>query len=242
MALTVSDKSVVVPGEELATGMDYLPTSGTYRDGDRIVASRLGLLNVDGRLLKIIPLSGKYLPKRGDIIIAKVIDITLNGWRCEINSAYSALLPIRDGSSEFIPRGADLTRYFNFDDYVVVQITNVTSQNLVDLSTKGPGLRKLGEGRIMKVDPNKVPRVIGKAASMINMIKDATGCRISVGQNGIVWLQGTPESELVAVRAVEKIVAESHIPGLTDRIKAFLDKEAPKNVQVSNDTSDSNDI
>ncbi len=228
MALLVNDKSVVVPGEELAEGMDYLPTYGTYREGEKIVSSRLGLLNVDGRLLKIIPLSGKYLPKRGDVIIARVIDITLNGWRCDINSAYSALLPIRDGSSEFIQRGADLTRYYNFDDYVVVQITNVTSQNLVDLTTKGPGLRKLGEGRIMKIDPNKVPRVIGKAASMINMIKDATDVRISVGQNGIIWLQGTPQSEIVAVRAVEKIVAESHIPGLTDRIKAFLDKEAKK--------------
>src|SRR3989338_1820415 len=159
MGLLANDKSVVVPGELLAEGMDYLPTSGTYRDGEQIIASRLGLMNVDGRLLKIIPLSGKYLPTRGDVIIAKVIDITLNGWRCDINSAYSALLPIRDGSSEFIARGADLTRYYNFDDYIICQITNVTSQNIVDLTTKGPGLRKLGEGRIIKVDPNKIPRV-----------------------------------------------------------------------------------
>ena len=126
---------------------------------------------------------------------------------------------------EFIARGADLTRYYNFDDYIICQITNVTSQNIVDLTTKGPGLRKLGEGRIIKVDPNKIPRVIGKAASMINMVKDATGCRISVGQNGIIWLQGDPGSELIAVRAIDKIVAESHIPGLTDRIKAFLENE-----------------
>jgi exosome complex RNA-binding protein Rrp4 len=57
-----------------------------------------------------------------------------------------------------------------------------------------------------------------------------------------VWIQGTPECELVAVRAIEKIVAESHIPGLTDRIKTFLNKEAPKNVKASTDTSDSNGI
>ena len=228
MAITAQDKSVVVPGEELAVGMDYIPTSGTYRVKDKIIAGRLGLLQIDGRLLKIVHLSGRYLPKREDVIIAKVTDITLNGWRCDINSAYSALLSIKDGSSDFIAKGADLTRYYNFDDYLIAKITKVTSQNIVDLSTKGPGLRKLGEGRVIKIDPNKIPRVIGKAASMINLIKTSTGCRISAGQNGLVWLQGTPENENLAVRAIHKIAAEGHIPGLTDRIKMFLEKETNK--------------
>src|SRR3989338_6526533 len=155
MALLVKDKSVVVPVEELAAGMDYLPTSGTYRDGDKIVASRLGLVHVDGRLVRIIPLSGKYLPKRVDVIVANVIDITLNGWRCDINSAYSALLSMKDGTSEFIPRGADLTRYFTFGDWLLAGVTNVTSQNIVDLTLKGPELKKLGEGRVINIDPNK---------------------------------------------------------------------------------------
>ncbi|MBI2664144.1 RNA-binding protein [Candidatus Woesearchaeota archaeon] len=225
MALTAQDKSVVVPGEELASGMEYLPTSGTYRDGDKIIAARLGLLQVDGRLIKIIPVSGKYLPKRGDTIIAKVIDITLNGWRCDINSAYSALLSMRDGSSDYIAKGADLTRYYTFGDYLIAQITNVTSQNVIDLTLKGPGLRKLGEGRIMNINPHKVPRVIGKAGSMVGMLKDELGCRISVGQNGVIWLQGAPDKELLAVKAIQKIVSESHIPGLTERISKFLSRK-----------------
>lgn len=225
MALLVKDKSVVVPGEELAAGMDYLPTSGTYRDGDKIVASRLGLVHVDGRLVRIIPLSGKYLPKRGDVIVAKVIDITLNGWRCDINSAYSALLGMKEGTSEFIARGADLTRYYTFGDYIVAKITNVTSQNIVDLTVRGPDLKKLGEGRIMRIDPNKVPRVIGKAGSMVSMIKLATDCRISVGQNGVIWIQGEPVKERIAVQAIEKIESESHISGLTELVKQFLDEQ-----------------
>ena len=101
----------------------------------------------------------------------------------------------------------------------------MSSQNVVDLTMKGPGLRKLGEGRILRMDPNKVPRLIGKAASMINLLKETTGCRISAGQNGVIWVQGAPGPELVAVKAIRKIEAESHIPGLTDRVKAFLDDE-----------------
>ena len=225
MELLVENKSIAVPGEVLAKGMEYLPTTGTYRDGDSILASRLGIVNIDGRLIRIIPVSGRYLPKRGDVVIAKVEDITLNGWLCSINSAYSALLSLREGSSEFIAKGADLTRYYSFGDYLIVEVISVSSQNVVDLTMKGPGFRKLGEGRILRIDPNKVPRLIGKAASMINLLKESTGCRISAGQNGVIWVQGAPGPELVAVKAIRKIEAESHIPGLTDRIKAFLDEE-----------------
>ena len=179
--LLIKDKQVVVPGEELANGMDYLPGSGTYRDNDTIISTRLGLVNVDGRAIKIIPLSGEYLPKKNDTIIGKVIDVTLNGWRLETNSAYSALLSMKDGTSEFIQRGADLTQYHTFGDYLVVNIFNVTSQKLVDVTMRGPGLRKLGPGRVIKVNPTKVPRIIGNQGSMISMIKQHTDCQITVG-------------------------------------------------------------
>ncbi|MBI2141904.1 RNA-binding protein [Candidatus Woesearchaeota archaeon] len=228
MGLLVKDKDIVVPGEDLAMGMDYLPSYGTFREGDRIVAAKLGLSSVDGRVIRIIPLSGKYLPKRDDTIIGRVVDVTFSGWRIDINSAYSAMLSLKDATSDFIARGSDLTRYFNFGDQIVTKIINVTSQNLVDLTMKGLGLRKLGEGRILTVNPYKVPRIIGKQGSMVGMVKDATNCRIIVGQNGIVWVQGEPENELRAVAAIRKIESESHISGLTDRIKTFLEKDGQK--------------
>src|SRR3989338_9026154 len=224
--LLVPDKSIVVPGEEVAAGMDFLPTEGIYRDGEKLIASRLGLLVVDGRLVKLIPLSGKYLPKRGDVIVGKVIDVAISGWRVDINSAYTAMLSMKEATAEFIARGSDLTRYFTFGDYIVTKIVNVTSKNLVDITMKGPGLRKLSEGMIVNVAPNKVPRIIGKQGSMVSMIKDATGCKIIVGQNGIVWLQGEPGQEAIAVSAIRKIESESHISGLTERIKGFLDESA----------------
>jgi exosome complex component RRP4 len=223
--LIVENKKVVVPGEEVAKGMDFLPTDGVYRNGESLMASRLGLLSVDGRLVRVIPLSGRYLPKRGDVIVGRIIDVNIYGWNVEINSAYRAMLSVKEASMEFIARGADLTRYFTFDDYIMTKITNVTSQNLVDLTMKGPGLKKLGEGRIVNVSPSKVPRIIGKQGSMVSMIKEATGCRITVGQNGVVWLQGAPDQESLAVETLRKIEAESHISGLTDRIKVFLEEK-----------------
>ena len=226
--IKTKDKEIVVPGEELAVGMEYLPSYGTYREGDKILAARLGLVNIEGKVFKLVPLSGVYHPKRGDTIIGPVTEVLLSGWRIDTNSAYSAVLNMKDATSEFIARGADLTRYFAIGDYVMAKITNVTSQNLVDLTMKGPGLRKLRGGRIIKVNANKVPRIIGKQGSMVSMIKQHTGCRILVGQNGVVWIQGDdPSKELLAVQTIEKIEKEAHHSGLTDNIKGFLEKEAP---------------
>ena len=148
----------------------------------------------------------------------------ISGWAIDTNSAYTAMLSMKDGTEDFIRRGADLTRYFDVDDYIVTKIFNVTSQNLVDLTMKGPGLKKLEGGRIVKVSPSKVPRIIGKQGSMVSMIKTATNCNIIVGQNGIVWIKALkPKDEILTVETIKKIERESHISGLTDRIKKFLD-------------------
>ncbi|MBU0461405.1 MAG: exosome complex protein Rrp4 [Nanoarchaeota archaeon] len=225
--LKVNDKDVVVPGEVLATGMEYLPSFGTYRAGNDILASRLGLVNVEGKVIKLVPLSGKYLPKRGDVIIGRVQEILLSGWRMDTNSAYPAVLPLKDASADFIPRGEDLTKYFDIGDYVMAKITNVTSQNLVDITMRGPGLRKLRGGRLITVNPLKVPRIIGKQGSMVTLIKQYTQCRILVGQNGIVWIQGDdPDMELLTVNVIQKIERESHFAGLTDKVKEYLEKHA----------------
>jgi len=224
--IKVKDKEISVPGEVLAVGMDVLPGAGTYREGEKIVANRLGLVMMDGRTIKLLPLSGRYMPKTNDTIICKVIDVGFNGWRLDTNSAYSAMLSMKDATSEFIQRGANLTQYYDLGDHIVCQIVNVTSQKLIDVTMKGPGLRKLKGGRIIEVDANKVPRIIGKQGSMVVMIKEATQCNIVVGQNGLIWIDGGPMNELLAIQAIRKISAESHTTGLTDKIKGFLEQNS----------------
>jgi len=231
--LLVNDKDIVVPGEVLASGMGYLPGQGTYRDNDEIIANRLGLLTIDGKVLKTVPLAGRYMPKKNDVIIGKVIDILMSGWRLEINSPYSAVLPLKDASFSYIAKGADLTKFFELDDYVVVKITNVTSQNLVDVTCKGPGLHKLKGGRIIHVNTHKVPRIIGKKGSMVSLIKKATDCKVTVGQNGTTWISGEPEMEVITANAIKMIEAQSHVAGLTDKVKDYLEKITGKKLEVS---------
>jgi exosome complex component RRP4 len=88
------------------------------------------------------------------------------------------------------------------------------------------GLGKIDQGLIIEINPNKVPRVIGKEGSMVSLIKDETGCTITVGQNGIIWIKGEKiENELLAKKAVLFISENSFVSGLTDKVKEWFEKE-----------------
>jgi exosome complex component RRP4 len=135
------------------------------------------------------------------------------------------MVGLKEGSSDFIARGANLTRYYAIDEYVSAKVINVSSQMLVDVTTIGPGLRKLKGGQIIQVGCKKVPRIIGKQGSMVSLIKDATGCQIVVGQNGRVWINGEPIAQVIAIETIHKIASEAHTSGLTDVIKTFLEEK-----------------
>jgi exosome complex component RRP4 len=236
--MLVNDKEVVVPGQVIAKGLDFLPSQGTYRLNESIIANRVGVLSVEGKVLKTIPLSGRYLPQRNDIIIGKVDDILMSGWRFDINSPYSAVLPLKDASFDFIAKGADLSKIFALDDYALLKITNVTSQNLIDVTARGGGLRKLKGGMILRVNPQKVPRIIGKKGMMTSLIRRATGCKIVVGQNGLIWIDGEPEMEVIAIAAINKVENESHLEGTTESVRKFLEEKTGKPVSEEMEPQD----
>jgi exosome complex component RRP4 len=133
------------------------------------------------------------------------------------------MLSLKEGSSEYIERGADLSKYYTFNEVVAARVISVTKDGSSDLSMKGPGLGKLNNGRIIQVTPSKVPRIIGKQGSMISIIKEKTKCRITVGQNGRIYVQGEdPANERKAVETIELIEREAANDGLTEKVEKLL--------------------
>ena len=222
--LLVKEKEIVIPGQELAEG-DYIDGNGTFKEDNKIISYYLGLATINEKFVKVIPLTGKYMPKVNDIVIGKVADMGFYGWSVDLDCAYNATLSIRE-VSEFVEKNDDLTKFYNYGDFIVGKIIRVSKQKNVDITTKGPGLKKLLGGKLIDVTSSKVPRMIGKQGSMINMIKEKTGCNIIIGQNGRVWIKGDSiESEILVTKIIMKIEQESHLEGLTDKIKKLLDEK-----------------
>ena len=218
-----SHREIVIPGEKIADGDDYLAGEGTRKEGKSIIASRFGLADKSDRLIKIIPLSGIYMARRGNIVIGKVLDITFNGWIIDIGSPYASFLPVAE-CPRFINKN-DLAEFYDIGDMIVAKVWSVKRKG-IDLTIKSRGLGKLEGGMIIKINSNKVPRVIGKAGSMINLIKEATGCDITVGQNGIIWIRGSKvEDELFAEKAIRFVTEKSFIEGLTEKTKEWIEEQ-----------------
>jgi exosome complex component RRP4 len=220
----MDERKLVTPGEKIVEGMDYLPGEGAHRSGSEIRASILGLAYTRDRLVKVIPLAGRYMPKRDDPVIGIVTEVRYSNWILDINSPYEALMMVGDASERFIDLKKDkLVNYFDVGDAAICKIKGIDDSMGVMVTAKGPGLRKLTDGRIIEVKPAKVPRIIGRNASMIKLIKEATGSKLFVGQNGRVWIEGGNED--LAIEVIRKIEREAHTSGLTDRIKEMLEGE-----------------
>ncbi|MBS3080958.1 KH domain-containing protein [Candidatus Pacearchaeota archaeon] len=213
-----TERKLVVPGELIVSG-DYLPGDFTRKEGNDIIANRYGLAEISGRFVKIIPVSGVYEPRRGNTVIGRVNDINFSGWIIDIGGPYSAFLSIME-SPRFINK-MNLDEFASVGDVLDLKI-NTVKKGGIDLTLKSKGLGKLDGGRLIKINPHKVPRVIGRGGSMINLIKEKTRTDITVGQNGFIWINGDLEGEKKAEEAVNLIAQEATTEGLTDKIEKFL--------------------
>ncbi|MFH1359148.1 MAG: exosome complex RNA-binding protein Rrp4 [archaeon] len=213
------ERRLVVPGETIVKGDDYLPGDFTSKEGEEIISNRYGLAEINGRVVKIIPVSGVFEPRRGNSVLGRVEDINFSGWSVNIGGPYSAFLPLAE-CPRFINKN-NIDEFATVGDVFNAKVWSV-KRGSVDLTLKSRGLGKLENGRIIKINPHKVPRVIGKEGSMINLIKDATKTEITVGQNGYVWLKGDLEGEKKAEDAINLIVKEAANEGLTEKIEKFL--------------------
>jgi len=220
--ILVKERQLVIPGETLARGLDYLPSTGCFRVDNEIRAKVMGLVRVKDRFITIVPLAGVYSPRSGDGVIGFIEDMQTTIWIVDINSPYDAILLLGEAVSEYVDLNkTDISIFYDIGDIIYAKVLNVSKSKQVQLTMNDYRARKLIGGRILKITPSKVPRLIGKEGSMIELIKDKTKCQIIVGQNGVVWIKG--EKEGLATKAVLTVDSESHTTGLTDRVSELLE-------------------
>ncbi len=192
----------------------------------RIYANVLGLLQKDPPLVKVIPLSGRYIPKARDVVVGTVTDVQGTFWLLDIGAPRWAPLHMT-GTPWKIDFG-ETEQYLHVGDAVVVAVESIEATGRIGVTMNGEGLGKLEGGTIVRISPAKVPRVIGRSGSMIHLITQRTETRMVVGQNGRVWIDGPEDGVRRVEECLRLIDEEGHRSGLTERVEALLRDGEPK--------------
>ncbi|MFH0850363.1 MAG: exosome complex RNA-binding protein Rrp4 [Candidatus Bathyarchaeota archaeon] len=222
MSTTLEERSIVVPGDLIYEGR-IRTGDNTYRDGGNVYATKVGLVNYSKDRVSVIALEGGYTPLVGDLVVGTVTDIELGQWLVNIDGPMDAILTVNEAIDKPFRTNLDMTRILDVGDLVVGKIVDLDRNRTPILSILGRDLGRVHEGFIIRITPSKIPRLIGKKGSMINMILRETRCNVSIGQNGRILINGRSRAdEEIVEKVVRKIEAEAHTSGLTNRIQEYL--------------------
>lgn len=213
----------VIPGDKIVEG-NYRPIMNVVRSGNALTATRIGIAEAGRDGVKVIPLSGVYIPRVNDLVIGKIVDHTSLSWEVDINSCFSANLPASDVfGRDFSPARDDMTKHLAVGDMITARVAAFDRTRDPMLTLQDRDLGKIPKGELLKISATRVPRLIGKRGSMIQTIEQATQTRVLIGQNGIVVVTGrSPEGVEQAVKAIRMVEDEAHTANLTQRIKVLL--------------------
>ena len=217
-------RQVVIPGQVLGEIPAFRPGRGTFVENKKILAEKLGVLNIQDKFIHIIALKGRYDPVVGDFVIGVVQEASTSNWMVDINAPYPALLHVHEvpWDIEF----GDTEKYLNTGDTILAKVLSVDESKKLQITLMDRNLFKLKGGHLIEFEPSVYRRIMGKKYSMIEIIQKYTRCRIKVGKNGRIWIDGDADGIERVLAAISMIEREAITFGLTDRIEEFLKKDA----------------
>ena len=222
--MTQEKREIVIPSQLLGNVKDKKAGRGTFVENGNIYSERLGILNSNSQYIDVIPLKGRYDPTQNDFVIGIVQEAMSSSWLVDINAAYPALLHVNEvpWDVEF----GETKKYLNYGDSIMAKVLRVDQEKKLQVTLKDRNLYKIKGGQIINVEPSKVPRIIGKKGSMISLLKKYTKCRIFVGQNGRIWIDGDEDGVKKVINTINMIENEALSFGLTNKIEELLKKDA----------------
>lgn len=218
-----SSGDLVLPGDRVGRAGPLRTGNGVMAEEGDLIATQMGILIRSDRSVHVIPMKGRYLPGKGDFLIGIVKDHTPSRWFFDISTPQGARLHTSD-----TPWTVDFGRtgeYMNVGDVAYLKVKEVDDIGRVDLTMKGPGLRKLSSGQVMAIMPSLVPRVIGRNGSLIAAVKRSTGCRIFMGKNGWIWVDGEAAGIETVRRVLDAVVERPHVGGVSERVLEILGED-----------------
>ncbi len=216
----------VIPGDVITTG-PYRADQNTVLDGRLIVSTTVGVSEISDGAVRVIPLTGMYMPRIDDMVVGKVTTHTSLAWELDINSCYVGFLPATDVfGRDFSARSDELNTRLKRGDLVAARIANSDRSRDPLLTIVDRDLGKIDSGELIEISSSKIPRLIGKRGTMIQMIESQTDSLITVGQNGWVVASSEDSNGLIkAKKAIRMVERMAHMHNLTDKVRKMLEAE-----------------
>lgn len=213
-------REIVIPSQYLGDVKQFKPGSGTFVEKGKIFSEVIGVVAKNGRYINVVPVKGRYEAVENDFVIGIVENVMSSCWLVDINAAYPALLHVNEVPWKVEFNEAE--KYLNTGDCIMAKVLQVDSERKLQVTMNDRSLSKINDGYLIEVEASKVPRLIGKKGSMIQLLKKYSRCRIIVGRNGRIWVEGCDEGIKKVREAVKVIEEEALTYGLTNRIEEML--------------------
>ncbi|CAL5195013.1 unnamed protein product [Lathyrus oleraceus] len=182
-SVTIAD-SIPVNFEE-----GVLKGHGTADLDGEVVSTLCGTVERVNKLVYVRPLSSRYKPEVGDIVIGRVVEVAQKHWRLDINCSKNAYLMISamnvlDGVQRRRTSGDELNMRCNFaeDDYICAEVRDFTHGD-IHLQTRSQKHGKLTSGQLLTVAPYLVKRQKQHFHHL-----DQYGIDLIIGCNGFIWV------------------------------------------------------
>jgi exosome complex component RRP4 len=193
---------LVVPGQVIAEGDDFLRGHGTYveklKDTERLVASVAGHVERVNKLVSVIPVaSNLYSGHVGDLVVGRIVAVQATRWKVQIgDSCRLAVLPL---SGVHLPGGVqrvrtqedsrEMRQLFQEGDLVSAEVHNMHQDGTLMLHTRSLKYGKVENGCLVVVPPSLIAR-------RKNHFCDIQDITLLLGMNGYIWIQRSlPDSE-----------------------------------------------
>jgi exosome complex RNA-binding protein Rrp4 len=169
-----------------------------------ITAAGCGSVEITEQILSVRGLYPRYNAEVGDVVIARVVDVSGSRWMCDLGAAQHASLPlsnVTEPGGMLRRRGRDdelsMRSLFREGDLVVCEVQRVMSEGNVLLHTRSANKygRCLGDGVCVPVRPHLVRRE-GRQFVAFDF-----GVSAIIGVNGNIWVCITTQATLVAMNA-----------------------------------------
>ena len=222
--MSQDQKNFVFPGDVIVTG-HYRPEQNVILEDGKLIATAIGFSEMNDDKVKVIPLTGLYIPQIDDLVIGTIVSHNALSWEVNINSFYPGILLATDVfGRDYSPSKDDLSAKLNVGDIVAARVANTGSRDPL-ITINGQNLGKIDSGELVRISPAKVPRLIGKQGSMIQTIEAATNTSITIGQNGLIVFacdnSTSLKKSIACIKMVDLLLDDSN---LEKKIQNMLDE------------------